>query len=111
METKRQLDVLDRELAEHRFLGGDEYTIADMVTWPWYGNLLRGSQYNAGEFLNVKNEYGNVRRWAEEIWERPAVQRGRKVNKVNGEDWETLEERHDASDFDKLPAGPDKPEF
>ncbi|MBO6781771.1 MAG: glutathione-dependent disulfide-bond oxidoreductase [Alphaproteobacteria bacterium] len=111
METKRQLDVLDRELAEHRFLGGDEYTIADMVTWPWYGNLLRGQQYNAGEFLNVENEYKNVRRWAEEIWERPAVQRGRKVNKVNGEDWEILEERHDAADFDKLPAGPDKPKF
>ncbi len=110
METKRQLDVLDRELANKRYLGGDEYTIADMCTWPWYGNLVRGVQYEAGEFLSV-HEYENVQRWAREIWERPAVQRGRKVNKVNGEDWEKLAERHDASDFDTLPPSPNKPEF
>lgn len=110
METKRQLDVLDRELAGKRYLGGDEYTIADMCTWPWYGNLLRGQQYDAGEFLNV-DEYTNVRRWAEEIWARPAVQRGRKVNRVNGDDWEKLEERHDASDFDKLPPAPEDVTF
>lgn len=99
MEAKRQLDVLDRELAEHRFLGGDSYSIADMVTWPWYGNLVRGGLYNAGEFLNVES-YTNVRRWSDEIWERPAVQRGRIVNRVNGPLNEQLHERHDAADFD-----------
>ena len=99
MEAKRQLDVLDKELANHRFLGGDEYTIADMATWPWYGNLALGNQYNAGEFLQVE-DYKNVRRWAHEILERPAVQRGRIVNRVNGDPREQLHERHDASDFD-----------
>ncbi len=99
METKRQLDVLDRELAAHRFIGGDEYTITDMAVWPWYGNLVRGEAYNAGEFLQVET-YRNVRRWAEEILARPAVERGRKVNRTWGALTEQLHERHDASDFD-----------
>lgn len=99
MEVKRQMDVLDRELAEHRFLGGNEYTIADIATWPWYGNLVLGKSYDAGEFLQVEN-YKNLRRWAEEILERPAVQRGRKVNRTWGEPSEQLRERHNASDFD-----------
>ncbi len=100
METKRQLDVLDRRLAESRFLGGDDYSIADMATWPWYGNLARGVQYgDAGTFLQV-DSYENVQRWTKEIFDRPAVQRGRKVNKLSGEPWEQLHERHDASDFD-----------
>lgn len=102
MEVKRQLDVLNRELAEHRFLGGNEYTIADIATWPWYGNLVRGSLYDAGEFLQVGG-YEHVVRWAGEIWERPAVQRGRKVNRTWGEPWEQLHERHEATDFDRLP--------
>ncbi|KRG37029.1 glutathione-dependent disulfide-bond oxidoreductase [Psychrobacter sp. P11G3] len=99
MEVKRQLDVLERELAENRYLGGDEYTIADIATWPWYGNLILGEAYNAGEFLQVES-YPNVRRWATEILERPAVQRGRKVNRTWGEPAEQLHERHDASDFE-----------
>ncbi|MBA3032575.1 MAG: glutathione-dependent disulfide-bond oxidoreductase [Gammaproteobacteria bacterium] len=99
MEVKRQMDVLDRELSGHRYLGGDEYTIADMATWPWYGNLVLGNAYGAGEFLQVES-YKNLRRWAEEILERPAVQRGRKVNRNWGEPAEQLHERHDASDFD-----------
>lgn len=99
MEVKRQLDVLDRELAEHRFLGGDEYSIADIATWPWYGNLVLGEAYGAGEFLQVER-YKNLRRWAQEIFERPAVKRGRKVNRTWGEPSEQLYERHDASDFD-----------
>jgi len=99
MEVKRQMDVLDRELAEHRYLGGDEYTIADMLTWPWYGNLVLGEAYEAGEFLNVES-YTNLRRWAEEILARPAVQRGRIVNRMRGPLNEQLHERHDASDFD-----------
>ena len=99
MEVKRQLDVLDRELANNRYLGGDEYTIADIATWPWYGNLILGEAYNAGEFLQVE-EYKNLRRWATEILERPAVQRGRKVNRTWGEPAEQLHERHDALDFD-----------
>jgi GST-like protein len=98
MEVKRQLDVLDRELAEHRYLGGDEYTIADIATWPWYGNLVVGEAYGAGEFLQVES-YKNLRRWAFEILERPAVQRGRKVNRTWGEPSEQLHERHDTSDF------------
>ncbi|MFT5720164.1 MAG: GST-like protein [Motiliproteus sp.] len=100
MEVKRQLDVLDRELAEHRYLGGNEYSIADMATWPWYGTLVLGEGYGAGEFLQVEN-YKNLRRWAEEILERPAVQRGRRVNRTWGEPSEQLHERHDASDFDR----------
>lgn len=99
MEVKRQMDVLDRELAEHRYLGGDEYSIADIATWPWYGNLVLGQIYGAGEFLQVES-YKHLRRWAEEILERPAVQRGRKVNRTWGEPSEQLHERHDATDFD-----------
>ncbi len=99
METKRQMDVLDRELAQHRYLGGAEYTIADIATWPWYGNLVLGEAYGAGEFLDVTS-YKNLRRWAEEILERPAVQRGRKVNRTWGPLEDQLHERHDASDFE-----------
>ncbi|KEO55519.1 glutathione-dependent disulfide-bond oxidoreductase [Thioclava indica] len=99
MEVKRQMDVLDRELSEHRYLGGNEYTIADMLTWPWYGNLVLGEAYDAGEFLDVES-YTNLRRWAEEILARPAVQRGRIVNRTRGPLNEQLHERHDASDFD-----------
>ena len=99
MEVKRQLDVLDRHLAEHRFLAGDQYTIADMAVWPWYGTLVKGLLYEAGEFLSV-HEYKNVIRWTDEIAARPAVQRGRKVNRVFGEPSSQLHERHDASDFD-----------
>lgn len=99
MEVKRQLDVLDRELAEHRYLGGEEYSIADIATWPWYGNLVLGKTYDAAEFLQVES-YKNVCRWAQEILARPAVQRGRKVNRTWGEPAEQLHERHDASDFD-----------
>ena len=97
MEVKRQMDVLERELSEHRYLGGDEYTIADIVTWP--GNLVRGEAYDAGEFLDV-GSYKILRRWADEILTRPAVQRGRMVNRTWGEPSEQLHERHDASDFD-----------
>jgi GST-like protein len=99
MEVKRQMDVLDRELSEHRYLGGDEYSIADIATWPWYGNLVLGQLYGADEFLQVES-YKNLRRWAEEILERPAVRRGRVVNRTWGEPAEQLHERHDASDFD-----------
>jgi len=99
MEAKRQMDVLDRELAEHRFLGGDDYTIADMATWPWYGNLVLGEAYGAGEFLQVES-YKNLRRWAHEILARPAVQRGRMVNRTWGPPEGQLHERHDASDFE-----------
>ena len=99
MEAKRQLDVLDRQLAEHRYLGGDEYSIPDLATWPWYGNLVLGTLYGAAEFLQVES-YKNVRRWAQEILQRPAVQRGRKVNRTWGEPAEQLHERHDASDFE-----------
>lgn len=98
MEVKRQLDVLDRRLAEHRFLAGDEYTIADMAVWPWYGTLVTGELYEAGEFLAVR-EYKHVLRWTNEIAMRPAVQRGRKVNRAWGEPSSQLLERHDASDF------------
>jgi GST-like protein len=99
MEVKRQMDVLDRELAEHRYLGGDEYSIADIATWPWYGNLVLGEAYGAGEFLQVES-YKNLRRWAKEILVRPAVQRGRIVNRTWGPLEAQLHERHDASDFD-----------
>ncbi len=98
MEVKRQLDVLDRRLAEQRFLIGDAYTIADMAVWPWYGALVKGELYEAGEFLSVQ-DYHHVRRWADEIAARPAVQRGRKVNRAWGEPSDQLIERHDASDF------------
>ena len=98
MEAKRQLDVLDRRLAESRYLGGDAYSIADIATWPWYGQLALGRLYDAGEFLQVQ-EYRHLRRWAEEIDARPAVRRGRMVNRTFGEPSEQLHERHDAGDF------------
>lgn len=99
MEVKRQLDVLDRQLAENPFVAGDEYTIADMAIFPWYGNLALGRQYNAGEFLDVAS-YKNVVAWAEKLDARPAVKRGRMVNRTSGEPHEQLRERHDVSDFD-----------
>jgi GST-like protein len=99
MEVKRQLDVLDRRLGESRFLGGEDYTIADMATWPWYGALVKGAVYEAGEFLSVQ-DYKNVLRWTDEIGARPAVKRGRMVNRTFGEPASQLHERHEASDFD-----------
>ncbi|WP_158781943.1 glutathione-dependent disulfide-bond oxidoreductase [Pantoea sp. BAV 3049] len=99
MEAKRQLDVLDRQLAEHRYIAGEEYTIADIAIWPWYGALIKGQVYNAAEFLDA-GSYKNLQRWADEIAQRPAVQRGRIVNRTWGEPSEQLRERHDASDFD-----------
>jgi len=104
MEVKRQLDVLDRRLAEVPYLAGDEYTIADIAAWPWYGSLARGEAYGAGEFLQVES-YRNLQRWTAAIGERPAVQRGRRVNRVFGEPALQLAERHDASDFAAKPAG------
>lgn len=101
MEAKRQLDVLDRNLADRRFLAGEEYTIADMATAPWYGRMVKGKAYDAGEFLDV-GTYKNVIRWADEIFERPAYQRGQKVNATWGEPHEQLRERHDAADIDGL---------
>ncbi|MBO6634605.1 MAG: glutathione-dependent disulfide-bond oxidoreductase [Parvibaculum sp.] len=100
MEVKRQLDVLDRQLAENEYIAGDEYTVADMAIWPWYGALAKGVLYEAAEFLSV-HEYKNVNRWADQLSERPAVKRGRMVNRVWGEPSSQLPERHDASDFDK----------
>ena len=99
MEAKRQLDVLDRHLADNRFMAGDEYTIADIAIWPWYGGLVLGRLYNAAEFLDVAS-YKNVNRWAKEIDARAPVKRGRMVNKTWGDPSEQLRERHDASDFD-----------
>ncbi len=99
METKRQLDVLDRRLAESRYIAGDDYTIADMAIFPWYGGTVKGWNYSAGEFLSV-HEYVNVIRWADELLERPAVRRGRMVNRTYGEPSSQLRERHEASDFD-----------
>ena len=109
MEVKRQMDVLDRRLAESRYVAGDDYTIADIAIWPWYGGMARGTMYEAAEFLQV-HEYTNVLRWANEIAQRPAVRRGRIVNRVVGPLDQQLHERHDASDFDtrtqdKLQAG------
>ncbi len=101
MEIKRQLDVLDRRLAESRYIAGDEYTVADMAIWPWYGALAKGLLYEAAEFLSV-HEYKNVIRWTDEIAERPAVKRGRMVNRGWGDPSSQLPERHDASDFDKV---------
>ena len=98
METKRQLDVLNRRLKEHEFLAGSDYSIADIATWPWYGRAVRGDLYEAGEFLNVQ-EYEHLKRWADQIAERPAVKRGERVNKVWGEERERLKERHASSDF------------
>ncbi|HKY79889.1 MAG TPA: glutathione-dependent disulfide-bond oxidoreductase [Sphingobium sp.] len=100
MEVKRQLDVLDRQLADNEFVAGAEYTIADMAIWPWYGGVTLGRAYgDAGEFLDARS-YRNVMRWAEQIDARPAVKRGRIVNRLNGPLDEQLHERHDASDFD-----------
>ncbi|MBN3122703.1 glutathione-dependent disulfide-bond oxidoreductase [Pectobacterium brasiliense] len=99
METKRQLDVLNRQLAENRYLAGDNYTIADIAVWPWYGGLVQNALYSAGEFLSV-HEYEHVIRWADEIAARPAVIRGRKVNRTWGEESEQVAERHQASDLD-----------
>ena len=99
METKRQLDVLDQRLAKNEYLAGKEYTIADIAVFPWYGALVKGWLYGAAEFLSV-HEYVNVQRWADRILERPAVKRGRIVNRTWGEPSEQLLERHDSSDFD-----------
>jgi len=109
METKRQLDVLDRRLAESEYIAGDTYTIADIAIWPWYGQLVQGSLYGAGEFLSVE-DYKNVRRWAGALRDRPAVRRGLMVNRTSGAPSRQLHERHDASDFetktqDKVRAG------
>ena len=99
MEVKRQLDVLDRRLAESEFIAGGDYTIADMAIWPWYGALVKGLVYDAGEFLQVQ-EYKNVLRWTDQLAARPAVKRGRMVNRVTGDPASQLRERHDASDFE-----------
>jgi len=99
MEVKRQMDVLNRRLAESPYVGGDDYTIADMAIWPWYGALAKGQLYEAGEFLQV-NEYSHVVAWADKIAQRPAARRGRMVNRVTGPLETQLHERHDASDFD-----------
>ncbi|HCE71108.1 MAG TPA: glutathione-dependent disulfide-bond oxidoreductase, partial [Ruegeria sp.] len=99
MEVKRQLDVLDRQLAQHPFIAGEEYSIADMAIWPWYGQLVLGRAYDAAEFLDAES-YTHVMRWARELDARPGVSRGRMVNRVSGEPKYQLRERHDASDFD-----------
>ncbi|MBC5765653.1 glutathione-dependent disulfide-bond oxidoreductase [Ramlibacter albus] len=99
METKRQLDVLDKRLADSRYIAGDDYTLADIAIWPWYGALAKGQLYGAGEFLQVQ-AYTNVLRWTNEIAQRPAARRGRMVNRTWGEPSSQLHERHDASDFE-----------
>ena len=99
MEAKRQLDVLDRRLAESAFLAGPDYTVADIAVWCWYGQLAQGLLYGAGTFLQVEG-YRNVRRWADTIDARPAVRRGRMVNRVTGDPAGQLHERHEASDFE-----------
>jgi GST-like protein len=99
MEAKRELDVLDRRLAVSEYIAGDSYTIADMAIFPWYGGTVKGWQYDAAEFLSV-HEYKNILRWADQLLKRPAVVRGRKVNRIRGELESQLHERHDASDFD-----------
>ncbi|PNH83281.1 glutathione-dependent disulfide-bond oxidoreductase [Vibrio diazotrophicus] len=101
MEAKRQLDVLDKQLAKHTFIAGEEISIADIAIWPWYGNLALGKAYNAGEFLDVES-YKHVQRWAKMMLERPAVQRGRIVNRTFGEEWEQVAERHNAADIDAV---------
>ena len=101
MEAKRQLDVLDRNLAERQFMAGDHYSIADIATAPWYGALVKGLLYNAATFMDVSS-YKNVIRWADKVYARPAFQRGRIINRTHGPESERLEERHSASDFDKL---------
>lgn len=99
MEAKRQLDVLDRHLAQNEFMAGDQYSIADMAIWPWYGGLAKGTQYGAGEFLQG-HAYTHLVRWTNVIAERPAVKRGRMVNRAMGDPAQQLHERHDASDFE-----------
>ena len=99
MEVKRQLDVLDRQLAEHKYVAGESYTIADMAIFPWYGGLVKGWSYGAAEFLSVQ-DYKHVNRWADMLLERPAVRRGRMVNRTSGEPSSQLHERHDAKDFE-----------
>ena len=101
MEVKRQMDVLDRRLAESPYLAGDDYTISDMAVWAWYGLLAKGQAYEAGEFLQVQS-YTHLQRWTDQIAQRPAVQRGRVVNRISGKPENQLPERHDASDFDAL---------
>jgi GST-like protein len=105
MEAKRQLDVLDRHLADRDWMAGGEYSIADIAIWAWYGNLVLGRTYNAAEFLDVAS-YRHVLAWARRIDARPAVIRGRKVNRNWGQPWEQLPERHSAADFDTLPKVP-----
>lgn len=100
MEVKRQMDVLDRHLAENEYFAGDEYSIADMAIWPWYGAMSKGLLYEGGEFLSVQ-EYKNVIRWTDELAKRPAVKRGSRVNRVWGEEKDQLMERHSAADFDQ----------
>ncbi|MCB9746509.1 MAG: glutathione-dependent disulfide-bond oxidoreductase [Alphaproteobacteria bacterium] len=99
METKRQLDVLDRHLAEHRYMAGEHYSIADIAILPWYGGLVKGKHYNAQTFLSV-HEYTHVNRWTDELWDRPAVARGRRVNRSWGAEEGQLRERHSAADFE-----------
>ncbi|WP_084421260.1 glutathione-dependent disulfide-bond oxidoreductase [Henriciella litoralis] len=99
MEVKRQMDVLDRNLADREYMAGDEYSVADMAIWPWYGAMAKGIIYDAGEFLQV-HEYKNVIRWTDQLAEREAVKRGRMVNRTFGDPSSQLRERHDASDFD-----------
>ena len=99
MEVKRQLDVLDRQLANSRYIAGDEYTLADMAIWPWYGALVKNKVYEAAEFLEA-HTYTHVLRWTDEIAQRPAVKRGRMVNRTWGEPHAQLHERHDAGDFE-----------
>ncbi len=99
MEVKRQLDVLDRHLADNEYFAGSDYTIADMAIWPWYGALVKGLVYDAAEFIEA-HTYTNVIRWTDQIAERPAVKRGRMVNRAFGEPSSQLRERHDAGDFE-----------
>ena len=101
MEVKRHLDLLDNTLARQQYLAGDDYTLADIATWPWYGALVKGLLYEGGEFLDV-NSYRHVVRWADEIGERPAAKRGRLVNRVWGDEDKQMKERHAASDFDSV---------
>ena len=99
MEAKRQMDVLDKRLADHEFIAGDDYTIADMAIWPWYGGLVLNQVYDAAEFLSA-GDYRHLLRWARAVGDRPAVRRGRMVNRTSGDPSGQLRERHDASDFD-----------
>jgi GSH-dependent disulfide-bond oxidoreductase len=109
MEVKRELDVLDRRLADQKYIAGEQYTIADIAIFPWYGWLVKGWVYDAAEFLSVQ-DYKHVQRWANELLERPAVRRGRMVNRISGEPSSQLHERHDASDFETKTADKQPPE-